>query len=73
MDSTLVFTLAMVCVTVVAVFFEVQFRQWLKKVRLFAQLLDNIVKAAKDDKISEEELKQIIADAKQVVADLEGA
>jgi hypothetical protein len=51
---------------IVAAFLGAKYRKWLRRARLFAELLDGIVSAAEDDKVSEEELKQIIAKSKQL-------
>jgi len=56
---------------IAAAFLGAKYRKWLRRARLFARLLKNIVEAAEDDKVSEEELKQIIAKAKQVAAGVE--
>jgi len=49
-----------------AAFLGAKYRKWLGKARLFAGLLDDIFSAAEDDEVSEEELRQIIARAKQL-------
>ena len=66
MDSGSLVAVVSAVLTVVSVVLGVKYRKWLEKARLFAKLLENIVEAAEDDKVSEEELKQIIAKAKQL-------
>ena len=72
MDSASIAALATAFLTVVSVFLGVKYRQGLKKARLFAQLLTDIIEAVEDDKVLEEELKRIVAAAKQVAANVEG-
>jgi hypothetical protein len=43
----------------------VKYRQGLEKARLFAELLDNIITAAEDDEVSEEEFQRVVATAKK--------
>ena len=57
--------------SVVSVFLGAKYRKWLEKGRLFAKLFDEIVAAAEDDKISEEEFQKIVAKAKLVAAGVE--
>jgi hypothetical protein len=57
--------------TVVSLFLGAKYRKWLEKGRLLAVLLDDIIEAAEDDKVSEEEFQNIVAKTKQVVADVE--
>ena len=57
--------------TVVSVFLGAKYRKWLEKGRLLAALLDDIIEAAEDDKVSEEEFQNIVAKTKQVIADVE--
>lgn len=56
--------------TVVSVFLGAKYRKWLEKGRLLAALLDDIIEAAEDDKISEEEFQNIVAKTKQVIAEV---
>lgn len=51
-----------------AAFLGARYRKWVGKARLFAGLLDDIFSAVEDDEVSGEELKQIIAKAKQLAA-----
>lgn len=67
MESGLIVALASAVFAVVSVFLGAKYRKWLAKARLFAKLLDDIIAAAEDDKISEEEFQRIVATAKQVV------
>jgi hypothetical protein len=48
-----------------------KYRKWLERGRLFAKLFDDIVAAAEDDEISEEEFQRIVAEAKKVAAQME--
>ena len=45
-------------------------RKWLEKGRLLAKLLDDIIAAAEDDKITEEEFQRIIAEAKKIASEM---
>jgi len=56
--------------SVVSVFLGAKYRKWLERGRLFAELFDDLVAAAEDDKVSEEEFQLIVADAKKVAADI---
>ena len=51
-----------------SVFLGAKYRKWLERGRLFAKLLDDLVAAAEDDKISEEEFQKIVVKAKLVAA-----
>lgn len=57
--------------SIVSLFFGAKYRKWLERGRLFAKLFDDIVSAAEDDKISEEEFRKIVAEAKKVAAQVE--
>jgi hypothetical protein len=57
--------------SVVSLFLGAKYRKWLDRGRLFAKLFDDIVAAAEDDKISEEEFQKIVAEAKKVAAQME--
>ena len=70
MDSGSIVAVATAILTVVSVFLGAKYRKWLEKGRLFAKLFDKIIAAAEDDKVSEEEFQQIVADAKKVAADV---
>jgi len=70
MDSASIVALATAVLTVVSVFLGVKYRQGLRKVRLFAELLNDVIGAAEDDKVTEEEFQNIVAAAKRVVADV---
>jgi len=72
MESGSIVAVATAVLTVVSVFLGVKYRKWLERGRLFAELLSDIIRAAEDDKVSEEEFRQIVADAKKVAADVEG-
>ena len=57
--------------TVVSVFLGTKYKKWLEKGRLFAKLLDDIIEAAEDDKVTEEEFQNLVAKTKQVLAGVE--
>ena len=73
MDSASVVALATAFLSVVSVFLGVKYRQGLKKARLFADLLSDIIVAAEDDKVTEEEFRNIVAAAKRVSEEVEEA
>ena len=73
MESGSIVAVATTVLTVVSVFLGAKYRKWLEMGRLFAKLFDDIVAAAEDDKVSEEEFQRIVAKAKKVAADVEGA
>ena len=73
MDSASFVALISAFLTVVSVFLGVKYRQGLKKARLFADLLNDVVAAAEDDKVTEEEFQNIVAAAKRVVEEVEEA
>jgi hypothetical protein len=68
MESTSIITVATAVLSIVSLFLGAKYRKWLERGRLFAKLLDDIVAAAEDDKISEEEFQKIVAEAKKVAA-----
>ena len=57
--------------SIVSVFLGVKYRKWLEKGKLFAELLDDVVAAAEDDAVSEEEFQRIVVKAKLVAAGVE--
>ena len=71
MESGSIVALATVVLSVVSVFLGAKYRKWLERGRLFAELFDDIVAAAEDDKVSEEEFQQIVAKAKKVASKVE--
>jgi len=73
MESGSFVAVATAILTVVSVFLGVKYRQGLRKVRLFADLLNDVVAAAEDDKVTEEEFQNIVAAAKRVVEEVEEA
>jgi len=73
MESGSFVAVATAVLTVVSVFLGVKYRQGLRKVRLFADLLNDVVAAAEDDKVTEEEFQNIVAAAKRVVEEVEEA
>ena len=68
MESGSIVTIATAVLSVVSVFLGTKYRKWLERGRLFAELLDTIIAAAEDDKISEKEFQKIVAEAKKVAA-----
>ena len=71
MESGSIVAVATAVLSVVSVFLGKKYRKWLSKGRLFAKLFDDIVAAAEDDKVSEEEFQKIVAKAKLVAAGVE--
>ncbi|MDG6223870.1 MAG: hypothetical protein QCH99_11505 [Candidatus Bathyarchaeota archaeon] len=71
METSLIVALITTILSVVSVFFGVEYRKWLERGRLFAKLFDDIVAAAEDNEISEEQFQKIVADAKKVASELE--
>ena len=72
MESGSIVAVATAVLSVVSVFLGAKYRKWLERGRLFAKLFDDIVAAAEDDKISEEEFQNIVAATKQVAAEEAG-
>ena len=68
MESGSIVAVATAILTVVSVFLGSKYRKWLERGRLFAELFDDIVAAAEDDKVSEDEFQKIVAKAKLVAA-----
>ena len=71
MESSSFVAVATAILTIVSVFLGTKYRKWLERGRLFAELFDDIVAAAQDDKVSEEEFQQIVAKAKKVASKVE--
>ena len=71
MDSTSFVALISAFLAVVSVFLGVKYRQGLKKGRLFADLLEDIIDAAEDDEVSEDDFQNLVAATKQVAADVD--
>ena len=70
MENGSIVAVATAVLSVVSVFLGAKYRKWLSMGRLFAKLFDDIIAAAENDKISEEEFQQIVTDAKKVAADI---
>ena len=68
MESGSIVAVVTAVLSIVSVFLGAKYRKWLERGRLFAKLFDDIVAAAEDDKISEEEFQKIVAEAKKVAA-----
>jgi len=71
MESGSIVAVATAVLTIVSVFLGTKYRKWLEKGKLFAELLDDVVAAAEDDKVSEEEFQSIVVKAKLVAAGVE--
>ena len=71
MESGSIVAVVTAVLSIVSLFLGAKYRKWLEKGRLFARLFDDIVAAAEDDKISEEEFQKIVAEAKKVAAQVE--
>ena len=71
MESSSIVAVVTAVLSVVSVFLGAKYRKWLERGRLFAKLFDDIVAAAEDDKISEEEFQKIVVEAKKVAAQVE--
>jgi hypothetical protein len=68
MESGSIVAVATAILTVVSVLLGAKYKKWLEMGRLFAELLDDVVAAAEDDAVSEEEFQSIVAKAKLVAA-----
>ena len=68
MESSSFVAVATAVLSIVSVFLGAKYRKWLERGRLFAELFDDLVAAAEDDKVSEEEFQKIVAKAKLVAA-----
>ena len=71
MESSSIVAVATAILTIVSVFLGTKYRKWLARGRLFAELFDDLVAAAEDDKVSEMEFQSIVAKAKLVAAGVE--
>ena len=71
MESGSIVAVATAVLTIVSVFLGSKYRKWLARGRLFAELFDDLVAAAEDDKVSEEEFQSIVVKAKLVAAGVE--
>jgi hypothetical protein len=70
MESSSIIALATAVLSVVLVFLGAKYRKWLEQGRLFAGLLNDIISAAEDDKVTEEEFQKIVSKAKKVLEGL---
>lgn len=73
METGSIAAVATAVLAIASAFLGAKYRKWLRRARLFAELLDGIVSAAEDDEVSEEELKQIIAKSKQLAGEEDAA
>ena len=71
MEIGSIVAVATAVLSVVSVFLGSKYRKWLERGRLFAELFDDLVAAAEDDKVSEEEFQEIVAKAKKIAAEVE--
>ena len=71
MESSSFVAVATAILTVVSVLLGAKYRKWLERSRLFAELFNDLVAAAEDDKVSEEEFQEIVAKAKKVASKVE--
>jgi len=71
MEIGSIVAVATAIITIVSVFLGAKYRKWLERGRLFAELFDDLVAAAEDDAVSEEEFQKIVAKAKLVAAGVE--
>ena len=71
MESGSIVAVATAVLSVVSVFLGTKYKKWLERGRLFAELFNDLVAAAEDDKITEEEFQEIVAEAKKVAAQVE--
>jgi hypothetical protein len=70
MESSSIVAVVTAVLSVVSVLLGAKYRKWLERGRLFAKLFDDIVAAAEDDKVTEEEFQQIVAEAKKIAAEV---
>jgi hypothetical protein len=71
MESDSIVAITTAFLTLISVFLGAKYRKWLEKGRLFAKLFYDIVAAAEDDQVSEEEFQKIVAQAKKVASQVE--
>ena len=68
MESGLIIAVVTAVLSVASVFLGAKYRKWLERGRLFAELFNDLVAAAEDDAVSEEEFQRIVVKAKLVAA-----
>ena len=68
MESGSFVAVATAVLSIVSVFLGAKYKKWLAKGKLLAELFDDVVAAAEDDAVSEEEFQSIVAKAKLVAA-----
>jgi hypothetical protein len=69
LDGATIATLASAVLTIVSVVLGAKYEQGKKKAKQLTGLLDSVIAAVEDDKISEEERQTIIDGAKRLVSD----
>ncbi len=67
MEITSFVVLLTAILSVLSAVLGVKYRHWLNKAKLFSKLLDDLVAAIEDDKLSEDELQQLITTAKELM------
>jgi hypothetical protein len=70
MESGSIVAVATAILTVASVFLGAKYKKWLERGRLFAGLLNDIISAAEDDKVTVEEFQKIVSKAKKVLEGL---
>ena len=68
MENGSIIAVATAVLSIVSVFLGAKYKKWLAKGKLLAELFDDVVAAAEDDAVSEEEFQKIVAKAKLVAA-----
>jgi predicted YcjX-like family ATPase len=58
-----------VVLAVVLMVFGAKYRQMLNRTKIFAQLLENIIVATEDNKVTEEEFQNIVASTKKLISE----
>ena len=66
MESASIVAIVTAVLSIVSVFLGAKYKKWLAKGKLLAELFDDVVAAAEDDAVSEEEFQSIVAKAKRV-------
>ena len=67
MEITSFVVLVTVILSVASAFLGVKYRHWVNKAKLFSKFLSDLVAAIEDDKLSEDEVQQLITTAKELM------
>ncbi|MCW4022433.1 MAG: hypothetical protein ACOWW1_04015 [archaeon] len=67
MDTASFMILVTAILSVASMFLGVKYRHWVNKSKLFSKLLCELVAAIEDDKLSEDEVQQLITTAKELM------